>query len=315
MSFNNSVVVSTRNLPPEEKGSYWVSQVKQYVVDVDCPNDAHSSIEASLRHLDCGELGLNWINANAHAVHRSSNEIRRNQKQSIFMCLMLEGHGFSYQGTQCVTHAPGDIVLYDTGKPYGHGFGSNMGMLVVDIPRSLFDETIAPWEYGNIVKLDRDACLGDASSGKMHRLLSQSRLESTTDQSTNELVLSQLQQLLGHRTLARRSRPRQQLLQRGLDYIEKNLGWEELNTEQICTALKATPKQLSRAFDIQGITVSRYIWNQRLERCREDIIAQPCASLSDIAFKWGFNHCAHFSRSYKKRFDETPSETRARARH
>ncbi|MGB1090944.1 MAG: helix-turn-helix domain-containing protein [Oceanobacter sp.] len=315
MSFNNSVVVSTRDLPPEEKGSFWIQQVQQYVVEVDCPSNHQMNFDASLRHLDSGDLGLNWIRASAHAVHRSSNEIRRKQKESIFMCLMLEGHGFSYQGTQCANHAPGDIVLYDTAKPYGHGFDDNMEMLVVDIPKVLFEDCIAPWQHGSIVKLDRDAYIGDASSGKVQRLLSRASLDATSAQGTNEQVLNQLRQLLGHRTLARRSRPRQQLLQRSLEYIEQNLGWEDLNTDQICSALKATPKQLSRAFDIQGITVSRYIWNQRLERCREDIIAQPCASLSDIAFKWGFNHCAHFSRSYKKRFDETPSQTRSRARH
>ncbi|WP_221801578.1 helix-turn-helix domain-containing protein [Oceanobacter mangrovi] len=36
-------------------------------------------------------------------------------------------------------------------------------------------------------------------------------------------------------------------------------------------------------------------------------------TISQVAFRWGFNHSAHFSRSYKNRFGETPTATRGRA--
>jgi len=42
-----------------------------------------------------------------------------------------------------------------------------------------------------------------------------------------------------------------------------------------------------------------YVQVQRLERCRRDLSdpAHAARHISDIAFAWGFNDLAHFSRS------------------
>ncbi|MNZ89717.1 Transcriptional activator FeaR [compost metagenome] len=129
----------------------------------------------------------------------------------------------------------------------------------------------------------------------------------------SEQLMQQLNVMLGSRVLPATSRPRQQLLQRALRCIEQNLGNEGLNTEYLCAALNTSPRQLSRAFELEGIPPNRYIWDLRLKRCRQELIASPGASISDIAFRFGFNHSAHFSRSYKNCFGETPTETRQRA--
>jgi len=51
---------------------------------------------------------------------------------------------------------------------------------------------------------------------------------------------------------------------------------------------------------------------QRLERCRRDLLdpAHAARHISDIAFAWGFNDLAHFSRIFKQRFGASPREWR-----
>jgi len=54
------------------------------------------------------------------------------------------------------------------------------------------------------------------------------------------------------------------------------------------------------------------VWRERLERCRRDL---GCAELShlsvtEIAFSWGFQHQAHFSRVFRNHFNVSPSSCR-----
>jgi AraC-like DNA-binding protein len=55
------------------------------------------------------------------------------------------------------------------------------------------------------------------------------------------------------------------------------------------------------------------IWAQRLEACRRELgdPQQGHRSISDIAFGWGFNDAAHFSRAFRERFGLSPREWRA----
>ncbi|MCM3523380.1 hypothetical protein M3677_17365, partial [Curtobacterium sp. P97] len=82
--------------------------------------------------------------------------IHADQRDAVFICLMHEGHGYTFQDVDCMQHGPGDLVLYDTSMPYGHGFPADMAMTVLDVPRDVFEARVAPWRYRSLVKIDRD---------------------------------------------------------------------------------------------------------------------------------------------------------------
>jgi transcriptional regulator GlxA family with amidase domain len=71
-------------------------------------------------------------------------------------------------------------------------------------------------------------------------------------------------------------------------------------------------RQLHRIFAGGGVTIERWIWQQRLERCRQDLLAQPKLPVSQIAFRWGFSDAAHFSRAFRGQFGTTPTLFRTR---
>lgn len=313
MSHSSCMFLSTRDIKAPERNLYWMESVRQHVIQVDCPSPSVQGIRAELEQTDCGDITINRIKADTHSVQRSRTDIAGDGRQSIFLCAILEGHGYSWQGTQCTNHSPGDIVLYDTTRPYGQGFPGDMEVLVVDIPRQVINQYMGQWNHPDLIKIDRNARLGDVSCQDLHKLLG----SHSNCQTENRLLPEQLMQLLnvmlGHRVLPATSRSRQQLLHRALRCIEQNLGNEALNTEYLCAALSTSPRQLSRAFELEGVPPNHYIWALRLKRCRQELIANPGSSISDIAFRSGFNHSAHFSRSYKKCFGETPTETRQRA--
>jgi AraC-like DNA-binding protein len=59
-----------------------------------------------------------------------------------------------------------------------------------------------------------------------------------------------------------------------------------------------------------GMRPSDYLRNVRLDGARRDLLAEGTASsVSDVAFRWGFNHLGRFSRYYDQKFGEMPSRT------
>jgi AraC-like DNA-binding protein len=67
-----------------------------------------------------------------------------------------------------------------------------------------------------------------------------------------------------------------------------------------------------KIFSADGQTLSSYIRLARLERCRRDLGRAELTHLSvtEIAFSWGFQHQAHFSRVFRNHFNVSPSSCR-----
>lgn len=97
-------------------------------------------------------------------------------------------------------------------------------------------------------------------------------------------------------------------------YIARRLTDADLSVDKIAAAMKCSRRYVHKLFE-GGETVSQYIWSQRLERCREQL-ENPSAgakTLTELAFEFGFRSSAHFSRAFRAKFGQTPSDFRARS--
>lgn len=305
---------STHCLPADKRGSCWVDVVNRHIINLDCPDEPDTGIDAELDHFDLGDIRFNHIRASSHSVQRSNSNIRSDGRESAFLCMMLGGHGFAAQGTAGSQLAVGDAVIYNTVRPYSLGFPDNMDMMVVDLPLDLLRQSFGEWNQKDLIRFDRHVDTGGYSTANLFRII-QAYLQQQSDADlTNERLIEQLSGMLNRRSLANCSRALPRLLEKSKAFINQHLQREDLSADIISQQMHTSSRQLARAFAIEGNSITRYIWNQRLERCREEILgsASHKASISEIAFRWGFNHSAHFSRSYKMRFGETPTETRQR---
>lgn len=93
-------------------------------------------------------------------------------------------------------------------------------------------------------------------------------------------------------------------------YIRGHLADADLSIDRIARELRCSKRYLHRIFEEEGVTIDRYIWSSRLERCKDALdnarAAKP--AISEIAFSWGFSSSAHFCRSFKQRYGMTPRE-------
>lgn len=102
------------------------------------------------------------------------------------------------------------------------------------------------------------------------------------------------------------------LLARVDAHVAAHLDDVDLGPQSIAAALGISVRSLHLLHSRRGTTVSRRILERRLERCRSDLVVEPRLSITEIAFRWGFNDMAHFSRAFRSRFGETASAYRGR---
>lgn len=98
-------------------------------------------------------------------------------------------------------------------------------------------------------------------------------------------------------------------------YVEANLCDAELSVEAIARELGISKRLVHRLFATRQTQYGAYLRTRRLERAREELANHRLAhlSVSEIAFRNGFNDPSHFSRAFRERFGATPGGYRAAA--
>jgi AraC-like DNA-binding protein len=101
--------------------------------------------------------------------------------------------------------------------------------------------------------------------------------------------------------------------QRILRFLRENLRNHELSASFVSAAVNLSTRYIYEIFEEEGQPLMKWIWSNRLERCRNDLASNTLASRSigEIAYYWGFNDVAHFSRSFRQRFGQSPRGFRA----
>ncbi|MBP7564668.1 MAG: helix-turn-helix domain-containing protein [Burkholderiaceae bacterium] len=95
-------------------------------------------------------------------------------------------------------------------------------------------------------------------------------------------------------------------------FVRENLRNHELDARSVAAGVGLSTRYVYELFEEDGRPLMRWIWGSRLERCRDDLAqpAQAARSISEIAYSWGFNDMAHFSRAFRQRFGVAPREFR-----
>ncbi|MDP2220965.1 MAG: helix-turn-helix transcriptional regulator, partial [Hydrogenophaga sp.] len=85
--------------------------------------------------------------------------------------------------------------------------------------------------------------------------------------------------------------------------------------DRIAQSLNCSKRHLHNAFSAEDDTPAHYILRRRLLACMRDLQdpAFTQRTITDIAFSWGFNNGAHFSRVFREHAGLSPSDFRETA--
>ena len=96
--------------------------------------------------------------------------------------------------------------------------------------------------------------------------------------------------------------------------IVGNLEHEDVSLEAIARRQRVSARTVQKLFDHAGTTFSEYVLEQRLALARR-LLADPRQrreKIASVAFAAGFGDLSYFYRAFRRRYDELPTDVRAR---
>ena len=97
--------------------------------------------------------------------------------------------------------------------------------------------------------------------------------------------------------------------------IQRHLDSHEISSSWLALRHGISPSYVRRIFEAEGLSVSKFVLNERLEKARR-MLAQGLSSrrtISSLAYRAGFSDLSYFNRAFKQRFGMTPSEAASAA--
>jgi acetamidase/formamidase/AraC-like DNA-binding protein len=131
-------------------------------------------------------------------------------------------------------------------------------------------------------------------------------------QSLADLMPTFLRQLTPSSTEAGGTATQAAILHRLCQTIERKLTDPHLTPVRVAQAEGISERYLQKLFEGSGSSFTQYLRERRLQRTSAELSspAEAHHSISEIAFRNGFNDSAHFSRAFRHRFGLSPREFR-----
>jgi len=208
---------------------------------------------------------------------------------------------------------PGEICVWHSGRPVSFEMPEKFDKLCMIVPIARFESVLYNAETYEGLRLPRGSNLATLLGSYLSTLTDSVM---TRNDNTPFDAIDVTLELLGAAFRAQRRSstiaPRDQLFARISNDIEARLNDVNLSPTRIADANGISIRYLYTLFNEQGETVSGWVRRRRLLRCRAELDgADTEASITEIAYRWGFNDSAHFSRLFKASFGMSPTQYRS----
>ncbi|MFH0180683.1 helix-turn-helix domain-containing protein [Streptomyces cacaoi] len=315
-----ALVLTTASVPDGERLAHWRDALGRALVPMAVTARHDGPFEGRVSTERLGYLRIAAIEADAQRLSRTAAHLTDAVPAPAFACVAV---GVQTAGTATLVQdgrrafvGEGDLVVYDTGRPYSLDFPGRFAARVVHLPRRALG---LPEE--DLRRVTGTAIAGTAGFGALLVNFLTSLTASVppcapavaTRLATG--VVDLFATLVHERTqddAPPDANPGDHLVLRVRDHIDRNLGDPGLSPQSVAAAHHISVRYLHRLFEGEGITVARLIQRRRLERCARELHRPDATAptVSAVAQRWGFANPAHFSRVFRAAYGRSPREWR-----
>jgi len=310
---------STLGLPTVGRAAAWGAIYATRMSHVEFTPGDKDKFDAELRINQFGPVKLARLSVDRCSVERKKSHIARNAPRHYNFLLQAEGASTFYHCGKESALTAGDFVLCDTGLPhYWATSAQSVTMMVRVAPEVLRTYLPTPEQFCG-QHLGQATGLKDTIAA-MVRELSDGEIGSLKSAYEDRvarylLEMMSMSYIMGVDPARDASAVAWQRHKDVIQYIEDNLRDPGLSPASISAGLRVSPRYLRTVFAPGGEKMSVYILRRRLEECARQI-GHPSwngHTLTEIAFSWGFNSAAHFSRTFLEKYGLPPREYRRMA--
>lgn len=311
-----TLLLNTDAVPPQERLAYWTDLICNTYVGLECDALQCDRFAGSIESQGMPGLDLSVVVSGAQKVVRTPRQIARANDDYFLVNIQMQGAGIVRQDGRDALLNPGDFTLYDSTRVYELHFDGDFQQIVLKLPGEQLRRAV-----GDTEKLTATTISGRTTAG--HLMISMIKtlwngmgaLEPVSAVSVAGGVLNIL--VAGLQTLpASKCRSVSSLASYHIARIkaefDSSLRNPALSVRDVARDLGMSVGHIHRLFQHEAITPAQYIRSRRLEMCSRELLDPRRAghSISEVAYSWGFNDAAHFSRVFRNQFGVAPREWR-----
>lgn len=300
---------STNSFSEKEKIDMWSEMLTASHLPWAISEKPNDTFQADLSVRSFNDYKLINCECDTLKGHRRSYEIENTDESYFCVLLLQEGREqITVRGEDLFLKA-GDIILWDSTQKMSFNVPEKIKKTSLLFPStaltSIFPKahdyagSIIPGENSMANMLGRHLDSLQQEMWKMDTPSLTSLMKPTMEILTAVLTGSQVYSPSSMRSLT---------LQRVKDYVIRNLHDNTLSPTMISENIGISIRYLHVLFENENITLSNWIKKCRLHRCKDDLcsVQNNGRTITEIAFKWGFNDISHFSKVFKKEFGQSP---------
>ncbi len=235
-------------------------------------------------------------------------------EERLIMHMQWRGSGVHTQRGRETALAPGDFVIGSPHTPYRFDLAPHE-MMVVEFPRAGLAERVPDLDNALARRLSGNSPGARVFNDFLLSLWRQAEGGGADDAEWAAGINRVFYDLAAlairdARQSSREDAPDHLLARRAQALIAANLSDPDLSTSSLASELGTSVRSVQNLFARSGTTPSAAILECRLERAAERLIAEPGATITEVAFAHGFNDGAYFTRCFRQRFGVSPREWR-----
>jgi AraC-like DNA-binding protein len=307
-------VFSTRQVSAADGFAYWREIICDVFVQLDAEPIGAGEFLGSISTTDVGPVTVSSVDARRHHVARSPRQIAKAAREDFLVSVQMSGCGVATQDGREAGLTAGDFVLYDTTRPYDLHFNDTFKQIVLQMPRAALDDRCLGLDRLTGVRISGVTPMGRIVHDFASSLAANApQLDHDSAHRLGETAVDLLAvafaNALGREATAPPSAVRTLHLRRIKSYIESNLSDPTLSPRTIAGATHLSVRYVHELFRSEGASITRWIQQRRLERCRTELIDPRRAhrSITEIAYGNGFRDIAHFNHRFKDKIGVSPS--------
>jgi AraC-like DNA-binding protein len=264
-----------------------------------------------------GAIAAYRVSGTPQIVRRTPRAVRLQPIDLLKICVQLDGHATVCQDGREITVAPGQMAIYDTGRPYHLRLDGSWSCAVMAFSRdalSLPEHTVVT-AMGHTYPLTGGpgaVLAGFVSSAVAQREVIGRGSAGRLGEAGLHLIAATLSDAATCAGDDAAEATRLQIL----GYVRAHLAEPDLTHARVAAAHHMAGRTLHRLFADEPQSVADYIRTRRLEAAMRDLTDPLLAhrSIAAIAAHWCFLGQAHFTRAFHARYGMTPSAARRDAR-